>query len=418
MRNTSKVYFPSVSKQEWWDKITQELKGKAPEDLNWKTSESFTVAPFYTGEDLDPLSLQMQPGTPSYRRGFYQKENQDWKTIIPVYFHNITDLEALLKQEITAGGNLFFLQSQAQISSSDEIPLQTLEASQQIYLSPAVSSRFDSGQLREHKHIIPSIQTHNMYSNHLRDGYAWDLRWVYEEGGSRSLQLAVLLSTFVDMYEELDLYRNPANLKDITTFTVHITTSPVLYLEIAKFRALRELWSTLNSYLKISNPPLPEVVAHTAQRELTEYDIYNNIIRNTLSSLAAVLGGCDSLCILPHRIIDNASDPFSTKIARNISHILREEAKLSKVLDPVGGSYYLEELTSQIIYKAWELFLEIEEHGGIKNAWQSGWFPRQISEQKTESQQAYRQGKLYKIGITHYPPPEMEIPEFVIQNLY
>jgi len=418
MRNTGKVYFPPISKQEWWDKITEELKGKPPEGLTWKTPESFTMEPFYTREDLDPQSLQYHPGTPPYRRGFYTRESQDWKTIIPLYLSNTTDLNALLMQEVAVGGNLFFLQTQTQLSSLEETTLQVLKASHRVYLAPEISTLFDSHQLLEHKHIVPAIQSYNLYSNHLREGYAWDLRWVYEEGGSRSLQLAVLMSTFVDIYEELDLYRKPTHLEGITRFTIHITTSPVLYLEIAKFRALRELWSILTSHLQITSPPFLEIVAHTAQRDLSGYDIHNNIIRNTLSSLAAVMGGCDSLCVLPHGIIDNDSDPFSTKIARNISHILREEAKLSKVVDPIGGSYYLEELTSQLIQKTWELFLEIEAHGGVKDTWQSGWLPQRISEQKEKSQQAYRQGKSYKIGITHYPPPEIDIPESVIQNLF
>lgn len=122
------------------------------------------------------------------------------------------------------------------------------------------------------------------------------------------------------------------------------------FMEIARLRALRKLAAVLLDAYKL---PKHLYILATNAAISDEHDAYYNMIRHTTQAMAAVIGGTDGLLLVAHHPTDGKA-AFQQRIANNVSHILKEESKLDKVADPAAGSYYIDELTTQIAEKAWE----------------------------------------------------------------
>jgi len=145
------------------------------------------------------------------------------------------------------------------------------------------------------------------------------------------------------------------------------------FMEIAKLRAARVLWSQIVKALGGSEAACKmHLHARTAIGNKTKYDPYVNMLRTTTEAFSAVVGGCDSLHVSPFDEIIRLPDEFSSRIARNIQLILMEECDLTRVIDPAGGSYYVEWLTDQLAQKGWEQFQAIEKAGGMIQALADG----------------------------------------------
>jgi methylmalonyl-CoA mutase len=151
------------------------------------------------------------------------------------------------------------------------------------------------------------------------------------------------------------------------------------FLAIAKLRSARGLWARVleASGADPSSAPM-RIHARTSKRVLTQRDPYVNLLRNTAAVFAAGLGGADAITSVPFDAALGLPDAFSRRIARNTLLVLQDEANLHRVVDPAGGSWYLDWLTDQIAEKAWKVFQEIEGHGGMLSAIQSGWISEHI----------------------------------------
>jgi methylmalonyl-CoA mutase len=136
------------------------------------------------------------------------------------------------------------------------------------------------------------------------------------------------------------------------------------FLTLAKFRALRLLWARVEQACGLAPKPL-FIAAETAWRMLTRRDPYVNMLRATIATFSAGLGGADSLTVLPHTQALGLTDDFARRIARNTQFILLEESNLAKVADPAAGSGGIETLTRQLCEAAWAQFQEIEKAGGV-----------------------------------------------------
>ena len=155
---------------------------------------------------------------------------------------------------------------------------------------------------------------------------------------------------------------------------LNFASGPSYFMEIAKIRAARLLYAELLKAWKPDKTASEACYIHssTASWNQTVYDPWVNMLRSTTESMAAVIGGCDSLSVLPFDHPFRKATPFSERIARNTQIVLREEAALDKVTDPASGSYYIEYLTDAIADKAWKLFLQTEEKGGYIRALEEG----------------------------------------------
>ena len=180
------------------------------------------------------------------------------------------------------------------------------------------------------------------------------------------------------------------------------------FMEIAKLRAARHLWAKLIQPFNPKNPVSLALRTHcqTSGVSLTEQDPYNNVIRTTLEALAAALGGTQSLHT---NALDEAiglPTPFSARIARNTQLILQEESGITKVVDPLGGSYYVESLTNELINAASKLIDQVEAMGGMTKAIENGFPKRQIEEAATRRQANIDKGAEVIVGVNKYQPAE------------
>ena len=176
------------------------------------------------------------------------------------------------------------------------------------------------------------------------------------------------------------------------------------YMEIAKLRAARLLWDRIVSEFNPKNVKSRMLRTHsqTSGWSLTEQDPYNNVVRTTIEAMAAVFGGTQSLHT---NALDEAialPTEFSARIARNTQIIIQEETGITKVVDPWGGSYFMENLTQQIADKAWELIEEVEERGGMAKAIETGMPKLRIEESAAKKQARIDLGQDVIVGVNKY----------------
>ncbi len=180
------------------------------------------------------------------------------------------------------------------------------------------------------------------------------------------------------------------------------------FMEIAKLRAARLLWARL---MKQFNPRderslMLRTHSQTSGASLTEQDPYNNVIRTTIEALAAVLGGTQSLHTNGFDEAVTLPTPFSARIARNTQLILAEETGISHVIDPLGGSYYVESLTAAMLREAEKLIAEVEALGGMTRAIEAGMPKLRIEEAATRRQARIDRGEDVVVGVNKYLPTE------------
>ncbi len=187
------------------------------------------------------------------------------------------------------------------------------------------------------------------------------------------------------------------------------------FMEVAKLRAARILWSKI---MKEFNPKKPSssllrVHCQTSGVSLQEKDPYNNIVRTSYEALAATLGGTQSLHTNAFDEAMGLPTEFSSRIARNTQLIMQEELGITKVIDPLAGSYYVENLTNELTQKAWELIQEVENLGGMTEAVAAGLPKSRIEESAAKKQAAIDQGLEVIVGVNKYKPKDHENVEIL-----
>jgi methylmalonyl-CoA mutase len=145
------------------------------------------------------------------------------------------------------------------------------------------------------------------------------------------------------------------------------------------------------------------VHARVSKRVLTLRDPYVNLLRNTVACFAAGLGGAEAITSVPFDSVAGPPDPASRRIARNTVLVLQEEARLHRVIDPPGGSWYLDWLTDQVAEKAWGIFQEVERQGGMLEAVRSGWVVRQIDSAFAPRAKNLARRKEGITGVSEFP---------------
>ena len=187
------------------------------------------------------------------------------------------------------------------------------------------------------------------------------------------------------------------------------------FMEIAKMRAARMLWAKLVKQFNPKNEKSLALRTHcqTSGWSLTAQDPFNNVARTTIEAMAAVFGGTQSLHT---NALDEAialPTDFSARIARNTQLFLQEETQITKTVDPWGGSHYVEQLTQDIAYKAWDLIQEIESYGGMTEAIEAGIPKMRIEEAATKKQARIDSGQDVIVGVNQYTLEEEELMTYL-----
>ncbi len=387
MKEQSNLFeeFPPISHEEWMAKVERDLKGKPLSDLQWQLDDDIVIEPFYHPDNALPARPPLTAG----------KATNDWAA---GEYIDVTDVKAANQQALEglAGGieaPLFRLQQAAQADQLEAL-LQDIELTYisvhfgEYYVDKAPLKLFEKFRSVLQKRGIPAAQVKGSidfdpvldWSDPPFGDLAQLLRTYeaempefrvlqvnarrFHSGSERTaLELAYAVakgSEYLAQMQKQGL--SPALVNRHLQFSVDIGT--IYFVEIAKIRALKQLWANVLQGYGVTDAPTTFLTAHLAPETQTE-DPNTNMIRAATQAMSAAIGGVDILYVLPaNASIEDQSTPFTRRIARNVQHILRMESYLDRVIDPGAGSYYIEKLTSLLAEKAWTKFQEIEAKGG------------------------------------------------------
>ncbi|TNF74274.1 MAG: methylmalonyl-CoA mutase, partial [Acidobacteria bacterium] len=181
-----------------------------------------------------------------------------------------------------------------------------------------------------------------------------------------------------------------------------------LFTEIAKLRAARLLWARMARAGGLEAPSPARIHAATSARTLTRRDPWNNLLRVTTQVFAAIAGGADAITSASFDAALGRPGTDGRRLARNTQIILAEEAHLGRVLDPAGGSFYLEWLTEELARSAWSLFQEIESRGGMAECLGAGLIGEQVEKSWRHRRERLAEGIDSITGVTDFAPAEEE----------
>ncbi len=224
----------------------------------------------------------------------------------------------------------------------------------------------------------------------------------YHHTGATVVQdLAFALATGVEYLRAMTAEgMSPAQAAGQILFSFGVGTHH--FLALVKLRAARRLWARVTEACGISNAAM-RIHARTSKRVLTHRDPHVNLLRNTAACFAAGIAGAEAITSVPFDAVINLPDEFSRRIARNTVLILQEEAHLHRVIDPAGGSWYLEWLTDQIAEKSWDLFQQVERQGGMLRVILSGWVSQQIDSAFAPRAKNLARRKEGITGVSEFP---------------
>ena len=439
--------FPPVSTSQWEDKIHEDLKGADyDKNLVWHTLDGIMVRPYYRREDLSGLSfIDSNPGEYPYVRG-NRTRNNDWDISqnIAVNSFKEANFKALSLLEKGVSSPRFILteklpgdvnQLEKLLGNIDiqSVPIQfSLTVNDHTLLSLlyelARKKGFDPAGIKGSIDLDPFghlFQTGNFYKDKEKDlsslksalnfaiTHLPSFRVIavkpvifHQAGATISQELGFALATGAEYIAELtDPGLNPSDIASRISF--HFSTGSEYFPEIAKLRAARLLWSVITNAFAPGQKDscIMRINCSTSGWNQTVLDPYNNLLRATTEAMSAILGGADSLTVIPFDHAAGNPGEFSDRLARNIQLILREEAYFNKVADPSAGSFYIENLTNKISENAWKIFIDIEKEGGIVNAFSKGIIQDMIETTAREKLDRIAQLKDKIVGINYHPDP-------------
>ena len=458
----------SELKEKWKETAQSELKTDEIESLDWQTLEGIEVKPVYSSDDLMDLEhLDTMPGLEPFLRGpratMYTK--RPWTVRQYSGFSTAEESNKFYRENIAAGqmglSVAFDLATHRGYDSDhsrvtgdvgkagvaidsvedmkllfDQIPLEKMSVSMTMngavipimamFVAAAEEQGVDQSLLKGtlQNDILKEFMVRNTYiypPNHSMRIVADIIEYcsqnlpqfntvsisgyhMLEAGATCTQELAYTLA------DGLEYVRSAMNKGlDIDDFAPRLSfffgIGMNFFMEIAKLRAARLLWSEMiQKEFSPKNPKSLMLRTHcqTSGVSLTSQDPYNNIVRTTIEAMAAVLGGTQSLHTNSFDEALALPTPFSAQIARSTQLILREESGLTKVVDPLAGSYYLESLTGSMIDETRKLIEEVEDLGGMTKAIQAG-----VPKLRIEESAAIRQARVDKkedviVGVNAY----------------
>ncbi|WP_163102658.1 methylmalonyl-CoA mutase subunit beta [Peribacillus alkalitolerans] len=445
--------FPKINLDEWKGKAEESLKGKKLESLYSHTYEGIDLKPLYTKED-NTVGLE-NPGQSPYTRGIsdipYQVE--PWLISQAIEGDSLKQINEKLKNAIKRGQNVISLSLRGLSISKvediaelfDEIDASNLpffidlSNNQNNFIELLANYFKEKGFSKDQlvgfigeDYFSSIMNSGNMPSDNETSLNNWvrDAQIQYQEkpnlrtilvkgsdvhnaGGNAVQELAVSLSK-ATAYIEAGIANgySPSEIANNIYFSFSIDNN--FFMNVAKLRAGRRLWSMIGeAYNSTEQAFRMHIHAETSMFTQTVYDPHVNMLRATNQAFAAVVGGAQSLEVYPYDKATGNSSAFSERIAQNVQLILKHETLLDKVIDPAGGSWYVESLTEELTEKAWELFLQIDSLGGTSEALKQGFIQEEINKVFTLKKENLATRKESLIGTNVYPNPTDYYPEIV-----
>lgn len=430
--------FSPVSTEEWKAKITADLKGADfDKKLVWRTNEGFNVQPFYRKEDIENLpTIGTLPGEYPYVRG--TRNNNDWlirqeaqgATAAEMNAHarHILDKGAesigiSLKGELNAASlgailnGIDLKKVEVNITCCPGKAVETAEALVKLIREAGAENEFrgsiDYNPFRRLlKHGLPFPKDAAKEGKALYEAvkpvkglrcFAVDSFLFNNAGAFITQELGYALAwgaEWLTLLTEEGI--SAAEVAGRIKFNMGISSN--YFMELAKFRAGRMLWAEIVKAYGVAEEDCKMWVhAITSKFNQTLYDSHVNLLRSMTETMSAALAGVDSLETLPFDLCYKCPDEFSERIARNQQVLLREESHLNKVVDPAGGSYYIETLTASIADQAWKVFNEIEDNGGFEDMLKKGEIQAKVNESGVKRHLDVARRKEILLGTNQYP---------------
>lgn len=446
--------FPVPPLSEWKDAVQEDLKGADFEKkLVWKTMEGVDIQPLYTSSDLEGLDhLETLPGVAPFVRS--SSLSQDWKVDCEIDAADPAEANRLAKAHLATGQKAVGFDLPLALRRGCSLP------------ATSDRSTFDSGVRVESPEdlwvLLDGIDLRSVFLS-FQAGYSapallealpdWTsgalnydpLRYLATCGTVRG-EWSTVFDVMASLVTECRDHRPGLIPVTVSAFPWHQSgatlvqetacalSTGVLYLseltqrgisiddaaralrfefsvgtnfsfELTRLRAARTLWATIVRAFGATREDAMAMTLHlrTSLWSITAHDPYVNMLRGTVETLAAALGGAATICTEPFDAALGDSSDFSLRIARNTQIILKEESQLASVIDPAAGSYFYEHLTDRLSKEIWTLFQELETRGGILPALMEGWIQERIDAVREKKLAALAQRREVFIGINQYP---------------
>jgi len=252
---------------------------------------------------------------------------------------------------------------------------------------------------------VSTLRLQNFAGPFLRaDGRIW-----HDAGATEAQELGSILATAVTYLRALEQLPDETLSRAIG---VTLSADEDMFLTLAKFRAMRLLWSRILEACGLPDTAL-RLHGETSWRMMTAKDPHTNILRTTAAVFGAGLGGADSICVLPFSDAQGLPNAFARRIARNSQNVLLAESHLWRVADPAAGSGYVESLTKELCERAWGEFQAIEIAGGNFEALRAGVIQARLAEARKRASERIAQGVQSILGVTAFVNPREPAPETV-----
>lgn len=429
--------FPPVTTEEWRAKVEADLKGVPFEKkLVWRTNEGFNVQPMYRAEDIEGFkTTESLPGEFPYVRGT-RSDSNDWLVRQNINGDtpeqcNATALDVLNKGVTSLG---FRVDDPADLRTLlKDINLPAVEINIHCCGRKALAVAKELVAIAKEQGCLDQLRGSigfNPFGRILKKGKemtAHDIvalakpliEALKDAPGVRCLAVDSVMLTNAGSYIFQELgYAIAWGAEWLTILTdagipadevarrikFNMGVSSNYFMELSKFRAARMLWAQVAKQYGCSDDACKMMVqAETSRFNQTIYDAHVNLLRSQTEAMSAALAGVDSITVTPFDMPYKRPDEFSERIARNQQHLLKEESHLDKVVDPAGGSYYVETLTISIAQEAWKLFLAVEEKGGFLACANDGSVQKEVkaSSEKRHADMARRKEIL--LGTNQFP---------------
>ncbi|MDE6543033.1 MAG: acyl-CoA mutase large subunit family protein [Muribaculaceae bacterium] len=431
--------FPPVTTEEWRAKVDADLKGVPFEKkLVWRTNEGFNVQPMYRAEDIENFTTTSSlPGQFPYIRG--TRTNNDWLTRQEIPATDPAEankhaLDAISKGVNSLGFNVAEPTAETIKTLIEGIDLEKVEINfkscpcKAIELAEALVAVLKETGKTE---VFHGSIDYNPFRPALKHGKEIDAATVAEKAVAiietvKEIPALRVLAVDSDMlnnagayiFQELG-YALAWGAQYLTLLTdaglsidevakrvkFNMGISSNYFMEIAKFRAARMLWAEIVKQYEPECCCAAKMVAHatTSRFNMTIYDAHVNLLRSQTEAMSAALAGVDSITVTPFDVTYKSPDAFSERIARNQQFLLKEESHLDKVVDPAGGSYYVETLTVSIAKEAWKLFLAVVEDGGFLAQLNEGKVQQAVKETSEKRHNDMARRKEILLGTNQYP---------------
>ncbi len=433
--------FPKITKDAWLAQAAKDLKGKNFDDtLVWHPTEDFDIQPYYAQEDLETLPIeQIQAAQRNKKSGIIQNR-------ILVKFIDERESNNLIINSLQSGADAVMVDF-GEIPVS-EINLVRLLNNVKLSETPIYFKTQQKNELLENLLKFVSYQPKGGFqtdflaqsffaTNHAISTSTWENTkyliektaqfphfqafsiesHVYHNAGANAVQeLAFTLASAVEYLDKLtNLGLTPEQIIPKFSFSISIGTN--YFMEIAKLRALRYLWSKILDAYNVSDQ-ISSCLVHGQTSSFYEAKLspYTNMLRTTTEAMSGIMGGCDSLTVLAYDGSEN--NEFAQRIARNVTTLMQEEAHLDKTIDPSAGSYYVENLTHKLASEAWTLFQKIEKMGGIVASFEQGFMKEEISKSYENRVKNLQNGKVM-VGVNKFrvePEKDLKIVENITES--